>query len=778
MDEAAVTFAAPALTAAALESLEFPLLRQHWRDCCAHVYARDHVNALDPYVEFAEIAARLERSANLQQRLSNGPGLPSADIPDIRDHLDLAERPGALLSGAELLRVRRVLELAAEYARFLQGSEDRLQEDIPYLSPHPLLLSRLRDSLDDDGSLLDRASPELARVRQQLRVQRAQLQQLLQGLLREREQRDIWQDPHVVQRSGRFVLPVKANFKGRLRGIVHDRSASGETLFIEPLQAVEQNNLLVELAASQRHEEERILRALTGLLGGEVERLREGLIRMGRLEAIRAGLELAVRWGGTLPALQRAPAFSLRDIRHPLLVLRHPEGIVGNDLSMGQEAKQLLITGPNTGGKSALLKAIGLLHLAAYAGLPIPAEGQIGYFPSIFAVIGDAQDLQADLSSFSGQMRQVRDILAAASANSLILLDELGNGTDPREGAALAQAVVTHLRERQILTVLTSHMSVLKRYALQEEGVLLAGMGFDLERLQPTYRLQLGRAGASQGLAIARKIGLPETVLALAETIHAGGQESWESWEERRDALLRSAEEQAARAQAAAEEQSALRVQLQKERDKAAAFRARAEEEARAEWQKLLTDARRQVRQAIADLKRGRNTQAASATLDRLDDKFSAPRTAESSLPEPGTRGLFLPLRQVVQVQRVDTPGQRLQIELRGKYLWIPAEQFRADASLEMPEERGRAQYAAPEEHPWRLDLRGQRRDEAEAALLRHLDAAVAAGRKQIEVLHGKGNGILAEMVRDFAAQDPRVATWRMAAPEQGGGGVAELELR
>ncbi|MEY2340491.1 Smr/MutS family protein [Acidithiobacillus sp. IBUN Pt1247-S3] len=779
MDAGIAAHEAPdALRLAAQTALELPLLCQYWLDRCVHVYAKRHVLSLDPWIPVVEIKQRLARSAALQRRLADGPGLPSTELPDIVEILTLASRPGALLSGIELLRVRRVLEMAAGYARFLQPIDDFLFGDAEILTPNPILLGRLRDSLDLDGVLLDQASPELARLRQQLRVQRAQVQQQLQGLLRERERREIWQDPHVVQRRGRFLLPVKANFKGRLRGIVHDRSASGETLFIEPLGVVEQNNLLVELEAAQRQEEERILRGLTTLLGSETERLLLTLERMGRLEAIRAGLELAAVWGGSIPAVRESASFNLRALRHPLLVLRHFDDIVGNDLALGEEAKQLLITGPNTGGKSALLKAVGLLHLAAYLGLPIPAEGELGYFPSIYAVIGDAQDLQADLSSFSGQMRQVRDILAQVRNDTLVLLDELGNGTDPREGAALAQAVAADLRECGVVTILTSHMAVLKRYALREDGVLLGGMGFDLERLQPTYQLQLGRAGASQGLVIARKIGLPDKVLALAHAIHAGEQENWESWEDRRDSLLRNAEEQAASAQAAAEEQIRLRVQVQKELDKAAALRLRAEEEARKEWQKMLADARVQVRTAIAGLKQGRNTQAATETLDRLDQHLGATSAAEPELPTPGSRGLFLPLRQPVEVRRVDVAGQRLQVDLRGKQLWIPLGQFQADAGLALPREEGRSQYVAPEEHPWQLDLRGQRRDVAEAALLRHLDAAVAAGRNQIEVLHGKGNGVLAELVREFAEQDPRVASWRMARPEQGGGGVSELELR
>jgi len=770
----AVTF----LQDAALSALDFSKIREHWRSACAHVYGERYVDHVSPWVSAEEVQLRLLESAAVGARLQSGAVLPLTPLPDITELLHLAAKPEALLSGSEIRRVILVLEALTGYADFCQGAGGLLQEQEPLLRPNSQLLARLRESIDSDGILLDSASPALGSLRSQLRRQRNQVQQQLQSLLRDRDRREIWQENSIVQRGGRYVLPVKANFKGRLKGIVHDRSASGETLFMEPLDLIEANNQLVELQAAEQGEEERILRSLTAWLGKEAQACANALQVMGRMDAIRAGLELGSRWQGEFPVFVGQACFDLQELRHPLLMLHHGDRVVANDLALGNSTWQILITGPNTGGKSALLKAVGLVHLLTFLGLPVPARGQVGYFRQIFTVFGDAQDIQADLSSFSGQMQQVRRILALADDQSLALLDELGNGTDPREGAALAQAVVAELGRRRCRTLLSSHMAVLKRYALQQEGVQLGGMGFDLESLRPTYRLQLGVAGSSQGLRIARRIGLPPVVLAQAEALHASEQENWEGWEARREALLQEAEEKLAQARQLVLEQETLRSQAAKELQRVAEERQRAARMEQAKWEQLLRDARQQVRTAIATLKQGRNTQAVSALLDDLDKRMPKPPEDTVPLPVVGERGLFLPLRVPVEIQRVDPAAGRLQIAVRGKLLWIPAAQFQPDAKLQLPRERGRSQYAAPENQPWRLDLRGQRREEAELTLLRYVDDAIAAGRGQIVILHGTGDGILAEMVRTFAREDPRVLAWRMAAPEQGGGGVSELELR
>ena len=759
--------------------LDGPALLDAWTQACAHEYGRRDATARLPWVSLAQVRERLHWSFCVQERDRQGVSAPTAALPDIASLLQLAQRPGAVLSGKELLQILRIVEEQGRYADYLQAVTDDLQHWAASVAPDAALLQMLARSLDADGVLQDSASPELARLRQDLRRARDTLQQQLNATLRDPRWRDFWQDPVVVQRSGRFLLPLKIQFKGRFRAIIHDRSASGGTLFVEPLDAVDANNRLWEVERAVLEEQDRILQELTRRVGQAAEAIRAALVCMGRIEATRAGLELAAAWGGELLPVQAESQFDLRDLRHPLLALRHPDRVVGNALALGQSQRQLVITGPNAGGKTALLKALGLCHLLAYLGLPVPARGQLGYFTQILAVIGDAQDIQADLSTFSAQLERLRRVLGQADAHSLLLLDELGNGTDPREGAALARAIGSELLERGALTVLTSHMEALKRYALERPEILLGGMGFDVQALRPTYRLQLGMGGASHGLAIARRLGLPSSVLDRAEAIHASEQEDWELWETRRESLLQEAQQERLEAERLRAEAEQLQARWRKEQELAAAARERAAEEARRQWEALLARARAEVRAAIAALKAGRDTAAATARLDALDAELRPAATAApQKLPAAGDRGLFLPLRQAVEVLRVDASGQRLQIEIRGKQLWIPLEQFQLDPGATLAEERGGSHYRAPESHPWRLDLRGQRRDVARVALERHVDGAIAAGRQQVEVLHGTGNGVLAEMVREFAQSDARVLAWRMARPEQGGGGVSELDLR
>ncbi len=750
-----------------------------WSQHCGHIYGRRHVAATAPWVTLAEIHDRLNWSQWLSQRIAAGFPLPVSDLPDVNTLLDLARRLGAVLSGRDLRAVLNVLTAQKDYAAALRQTVDALTGLAAELDP-PVALSRsLNMALDEEGELLDTATADLARLRQRLRASRGELQRFLQSVLRNPDWQEYWQDQVIMQRNERYVLPLKASHKGRIKAIIHDRSASGETLFVEPLAAVDLNNQLVQDRRAELQEQERILSVLSAAVGEEVPGIVAALRHMGRLDAVRAGLELGDAYGGILPKVGVAAAFDLRALRHPLLCLRHPGQVVGNAVHLGADAHQLVITGPNTGGKTATLKAVGLNHLMAYMGLPVTAEGTLGYFRKCFAVIGDAQDIHTDLSTFSAQVQRLREMLEHADAHSLVLLDELGNGTDPREGGALAQAVAETLLKAGACTLLTSHLEVMKRYALSHEGVALAGMGFDAERLAPTYRLQWGVGGASHGLAIARRVGMPTPLMARAEALYADDREDWERWEAQREGLLRAAQQAMDEAALARNEAAKSARRLERELEAARQERDKAASVARAEWENILTAARQQVRQTIAALKSGRDTQAASAALQRLEAPFrSKEQRAADSLPAVGAKGLFLPLRQVTQVLRVDPAQQRVQIQMRGKQLWVPAAQFAVDAALQIPQEKGSTQYAAPEDHPWRLDLRGQLREDALAALCRHVDGAVAAGRRQIEILHGKGNGVLAEMVREFAGQDPRVSQWRMARPEHGGGGVSELELR
>ncbi|WP_163098528.1 Smr/MutS family protein [Acidithiobacillus ferrianus] len=753
-------------------------IRAGWSRHCSHPYGRRYVAAIVPWVACAEIQDRLAWSQCLSQRVTSGSPLPTPDLPDVDALLDLAQRSGAGLSGRDLRAIFSILIAQKAYAAALRQTEDFLTTLAADLDPPAMLSRSLGMALDEEGEILDTASPDLAFLRQRLRTSRGELQRFLQNVLRNPDWQEYWQDQVIVQRNDRYVLPLKASHKGRIKAIVHDRSASGETLFVEPFAAVDLNNQLVQDRCAEMREQERILRVLTAAVGEAAPGMITALRHIGRLDAVRAGLALGNAYGGILPRVDVVAAFDLHALRHPLLCLRHPGQVVGNTVRLGGAVGQLVITGPNTGGKTALLKAVGLNHLLAYMGLPVTAEGTLGYFQKCFAVIGDAQDIHADLSTFSAQVRRLIGVLEHADANSLVLLDELGNGTDPREGGALAQAVAETLLEMKACTLLTSHLEVMTRYALGREGVALAGMGFDAERLAPTYRLQWGVGGASHGLAIARREGMPASLMTRAEVLHASDREDWARWEAQREGLLLAAQRAMEEAERVGNEAARSARRLEHELEAARRERDKAATVARAEWEGILTAARQQVRETITALKSGRDTQAASATLQRLSAPFRVEEPPANGLPAVGAKGLFLPLRQVTQVLRVDPARQRVQIQLRGKQLWIPVARFAVDAALQLPKEQGGTRYATPEDHPWRLDLRGQLREDAWTALRRHVDGAVAAGRQQVDILHGKGNGVLAEMVREFAEQDPRVSQWRMARPEHGGGGVSELELR
>ncbi|MFZ5613479.1 MAG: endonuclease MutS2 [Pseudomonadota bacterium] len=769
-----------------LDSLDLPALRAHWLEHVSHCYGRDHVAVLQPAATLASARERLHWSEALLDLQRLGEDLPAHALPDIRPHLSAAQRPGAWLEAGDLLDVRVVLDALRDYRAALERAapENPLRALGQQLQAPAALAERLRQSLDEDGQVRDQASPDLARLRRQIQSTRREIRSLLQQLLGRGDLADAWQEQLVTLRAERYVLPLRATHKGRVKGIVHDRSASGETLFIEPLDVIDLNNQLITQQQDERAEVVRILRALTAAVGEAAPALLPMLTEVGRLDGVRAGLLLARGYGGELPEIDARPAFDLRTLRHPLLCLQLGLGqVMPADLALGEALRQLIVTGPNTGGKTVLLKSVGLVHAMAYLGLPIPARGRCGWFGRILTVIGDEQSIEHNLSTFSAQLLRLRLVLEQADADSLVLLDELGSGTDPREGGALGTAVAEALCQRNSLSLITTHLEALKHYALNRPGVQVASMHFDVEALRPTHQLQLGRSGESHAIDIAQRLALPEEITGRARVLLQEQESAVDRLVRERDRILNEAAD--ARQSAAAAEAAAAAAWQAAEADRqaAAAARERAYEEARREWQDTLGQARRQVKQRIQQLKTGRDTTGAAQSLNELDARFQGKKPATrpqqpSRLPQPGDVGLFHPYRLPATVLQVDVEHNRIQVSARGKQLWGRLDQFEPKSGLQLPKEERTATVSRPTAEPrLQLDLRGQRRDEAEENLLRYLDEARAHGLTQVSILHGTGNGVLAEMVRAVLRADPRVKSFAMARPERGGAGVTELEL-
>ncbi|HEV2250101.1 MAG TPA: endonuclease MutS2, partial [Candidatus Limnocylindria bacterium] len=643
----------------------------------------------------------------------------------------------------------------------------------------------IEHAIGGSGEVLDRASAALATARSELRSAQAGLQRRLDGLLRSDLARYL-QDPIVTQRGGRYVVPVKAEYRGAVKGIVHDSSASGATVFIEPLEVLEANNRVREAELAEQQEVQRILDGLSRAVERASVDLHATLEALAALDVILAKAQLAEALSSERPALNTEGRLDLIAARHPLLIEKGSP-VVPIDVRLGTDFRVVVITGPNTGGKTVTLKTIGLFTLMGAAGLQVPAErgSTVPVVRRIFADIGDEQSIAQSLSTFSSHMRNVVATLAEAEAGDLALLDEVGAGTDPDEGAALAMAILETLLARGALVAASTHYPELKAFALNTPGVTNASVEFDPETLRPTYRVHVGLPGASNAFAIAGRLGLAPDVLGRAEThlsdLHRSLERTLREAERQRTELASSLEE--ARVAAA----DATRVMTAAERD-AEKVREQARESlkrARTEADELILQARRALRQA-------EQARDEAAKRNLVDDARVALHAAEASRDaaapapaEPAVR-YHIEVGSPVLVDGVSDPGTLLSIDDKGiaevasgpLRLRVPRASLRPAPRQAEPIRSTRPTvHGAPRDVPLQLDLRGARAEEALAELDRYLNNAAVAGYDRVRVVHGKGTGALRNAVREALASHPLVRTQVPAAPSEGGEGATIVEL-
>ena len=725
-------------------------------------------------------------------------------VRDVRSPARAAGR-GQVLTPSELLEIA---DLARASTR-LRRTFARTRQETPLLSTLAAGLADLEalreliaGAVDERGEVRDSASRELQAIRRERDAVHGRLQQRMEALLRSASLRPSLQDPIVTLRDGRYVLPVRSEARSAVPGIVHDSSASGATIYVEPLAVIDLGNRWRELQAQERHEIERIMRTLSEAAGEAEHELVDAVERLARLDLALAKARLAghlgaadlTEAGSDAPWLVEAPAaLRLVEARHPLL-----EGeVVPVTIEVGGETRALLITGPNTGGKTVALKTAGLLSLMALAGLPVSADKgtRIPVYDAVFADIGDEQSIEQSLSTFSGHVTAIIDILERAGPRSLVLLDELGAGTDPTEGAALAIAIVGRLAEEGATLIATTHHSELKLFAHREAGVLNASVEFDLETLAPTYRLRIGVPGQSNALAIAERLGMPGAIVEAAREGLSHGQRDLEAVLGDLRTQLSATEERAARAAADRDAAEELRGDLERQlatlADESERLRAESHERVREEVrdaERMLQRARREVEsarleQAAADLERARETVAALApepppeptppTEDSPSPRervgVRAPRTLPA--PEVGSR---------VWLRGIGSPGEALsepdaagefEVQLgalRTRVRLVQVERIEQPSGEVIVAIRTPPAPSAPEQ----IEIRGQIVAEALPSVEAFLDDAARAGRARVRIIHGKGTGALRRAVRELLAGHPLVTGYESGTSQEGGEGV------
>ena len=720
-------------------------------------------------------------------------------VPDVTPFVGRWGKEGSVLDGGELRAVAGLLSACEAVARQLGG---RLPEE-PVLRSIVAVLPREGDAareieraIDPEGQVRDEASPELFRLRQQIRGFRSRIVERLDRFARKLPEELRVPDASVTIREGRYVIAVRREGIGTVGGTVHGESATGATIFVEPPVAADLMNRLRTREGEADREVRRILRTLTEQLRPLRPAVEHGFALLVRIDTLLARARYARAADASVPETGPAEGDQYRIVggRHPLL---DPGEAVPFDLDLVGEERTLLLTGPNTGGKTVLLAAVGLISLLAQSGVvpPVRAETRLPVFRRIFADVGDEQSIESSLSTFSAHLENLRLPLEESDPETLVLIDEIGTGTDPREGAALARAILRTLYRRGARTLASTHLGELKTLAEEDAEVVNASLQFDAERLQPTYRLVKGRPGRSYGLAIARRLGYPEDLLGEAESYLPEGERDVSrllaSLEAREVEAIRERDELHRLRREAAE----LRADLA-ERDAALRNRERdAERRARQQARDLLLSAREEVESAIREVRSAADAEAlgeaargarrrVEEAANRQRERKPAPVPEQPEAPAPaigaGDRvrvGSIGQTATVVEIRddraRVETGGIRLELPLADL---TPVE----EEAGPRPKRAGSGAGAVAlemEAHP-EVDLRGQRVGEMEAALTREMDAAFVSGLSTFRIIHGKGTGALRERVGEILERDPRVSSFRPGERGEGGTGVTVVEFR
>ncbi|HEX9068440.1 MAG TPA: endonuclease MutS2 [Ktedonobacterales bacterium] len=779
-----------------LTTLEFPKIIERLAAETSFSASRELALSLLPSDDPAEVTRRLALTTEARRLTEDRPELGVRGARDVRPNVARAMR-GATLQPAELLDVLTTLRSSAQVSRLMR----RVGEAYPRLAAllidmpeRQALIGRIETCVGEDGNVLDSASPDLRRIRVDLRTAQHRLQERLGTLVG--EFRSSLQEELITTRGGRYVLPVRADAKGQVKGIVHDQSGSGATVFIEPLVVVEMNNRLRQLEMDEQREVERILRELSDAVAAEAPYVTLAVELLADLD-----LQLAkARYAGELragePTIGASGQLRLRQARHPLLKGR----VVPIDFWLGGETRMVIVTGPNTGGKTVALKTVGLLCLMAQAGLHIPAEdgAEIPIYESIFADIGDEQSIEQSLSTFSSHMSRIIEILNLADDRCLVLLDELGAGTDPTEGAALAQAILTWLDARHVATVATTHYSELKVYAHEHPGVVNASVDFDVETLSPTYHLSIGLPGRSNALAIAARLGLPEEVLSRARDFVGSTGVEMENLLHGLQAERKGAADERYRLSMERAEAEHQRATIERERAELAEERVRILNDARAQARREVESLQRELAQVRTQLKGGKLTDeklaALRAQVNTLDGKTSplpSPGRTRRARPDEVAEGP-LQLGDTVLVTTLGQQGElvgladgagRVEVQLGGLKMRVPAEkvqrlskrQARAhetQQALKLPER------PAEEAPGVTLDLRGWRVEDALDEVDTYLNDAALYGMGEVRILHGKGTGALRQAIRQQLGKSPLVKSFASAANNDGGDGVTIVTMR
>ncbi len=761
--------------------------------------AKEKCRALLPLFDADDISALQEQTSAACKMitLKSAPGF--SEVKDVRMSLDRADR-GGCLSPIELLRIAGVLRAARAVKDYGGDNKESTCLDWMFaeLTPNKYLEEKIFAAILSEEDIADAASSELADIRRHMRIQSAKVKESLQKMISSPAYAKYLREPIITMRADRYVVPVKSEYKNEIPGLIHDVSSTGSTFFVEPMSSVNANNALRELLIKEKKEIERILAEFSAEAASYRETISRNYELLVDLDVIFARAKLSFRMNGIAPEIRTDGKLMLKQARHPLI---DPKTVVPITVRLGDDFDTLIITGPNTGGKTVTLKTIGLLTLMAECGLHIPAnDGScISVFRNVLADIGDEQSIEQSLSTFSAHMRNIVQIIDECDDKSLVLFDELGAGTDPAEGAALAIALIEHCRKCGSRVAATTHYAELKVYAMRSEGVTNASCEFDVETLQPTYRLLIGIPGKSNAFAISRRLGLSEQIIDAARNTVSQNDLDFED-------VLNQLEQQRQQMEAARIEAEQLRRETEKNKQKSDEYYAeikrekeKAEAKARAEAQSIIDEARRTANSVYDELKALRKQLRDTADAQGINERQAELRRqlneAERNLaPAKQTISRPAPSREIrvgdtVELLKLGTKASVLAINKDGTYQ-LQAGIMKVNAKpeevylLENEQqqivkkylERTRRELKTTATSP-ELDLRGMDALEAEAVLSNFLDTAFMANLEQVRIIHGKGTGVLRKTVHELLKRSKHVKKYRLGVYGEGEDGVTIAEI-
>jgi DNA mismatch repair protein MutS2 len=776
-----------------LEKLEFQKVLSNIANYAVTENGKNYVLELTPLFDLRRVTAEGEAVSEAKVILiKNIP--PQIDyIPDLFESISQSRIEGAVLNSKKILEILKLVKISRSLHQFIKSNSDvapNLSDYQNSLFSDKVFEHHIEKIIDESGEIKEKASQKLFDIRKQVREKQSSLIKSINSIMKSLDADGIVREDYLTLRDGRMVIPIKVEHKRHLRGFIHSESATGQTVYIEPEQTLELNNEIITLGFAEKREIERLLKELTGLIGKESEKLKETLKTIAYIDSLFARAKYSIEIIGAFPSINNKKSFYVNDARHPVLLKKlGRETAVPLNFKLDNQ-KIIVITGPNAGGKTVVLKTIGLLSLLLQSGIHIPVHPDSNFhlFKNVLIDIGDEQSLEDDLSTFSSHLKNLKNILLNADENSLILLDEIGTGTDPTEGSALAAAVLLKLRNKNALVMASTHHGSLKIIANNEDGFINAAMEFDHEQLKPTYKFKLGVPGSSYAFEIARRIGINDALIQTASNFMDSDKYKLEIFLSELEEKSNKLEEKLKQLEIENTRLAGLSGLYKNSIERLEKEKKEILKKAKSDAEDFLKDVNRKVENVIKQIRESGAQKEVIKEAKKIIVELKA-ETEELYSPEVGKKINIsdFSVGSFVSIKNTTTSGRIIQIDMERSKALIESGSIKMHVDLSdlIPVHSDSDQMPITYHHnfsqpvtQYRLDIRGRKPEEADFKILKFIDDSYMTGQQRVEILHGKGTGVLKKTVKDILDKHEKVKNYYFAPIEFGGEGITIVELK